>query len=57
MRRKVCDRFVEQSHLSVMVRDTLAHILGADQLDAWFARTAQKRGIGENTGWQLHGSE
>lgn len=39
---KVCARFVEKSPLSVMVRGTLERVLGADQLDAWFARTAQK---------------
>ena len=26
-----------------MVRGTLERVLGADQLDAWFARTAQKQ--------------
>jgi hypothetical protein len=40
---KVCARFVEKSPLSVMVRGTLARVLGADQLDAWFARTAQQQ--------------
>ena len=40
---KVFDRFVEKSPLSVMVRGTLERVLGADQLDAWFARTAQKQ--------------
>ena len=40
---KVFDRFVEKSPISVMVRGTLERILGADQLDAWFARTAQKQ--------------
>jgi hypothetical protein len=39
---KVFARFVEKSPLSVMVRGTLERVLGADQLDAWFARTAQK---------------
>ena len=29
--------------MSVMVRGTLERVLGADQLDAWFARTAQKQ--------------
>jgi hypothetical protein len=28
--------------MSVMVRGTLERVLGADQLDAWCARTAQK---------------
>jgi hypothetical protein len=39
---KVFDRFVEKSPISVMVRGTLERVLGADQLHAWFARTAQK---------------
>jgi hypothetical protein len=36
-------RFVEKSPIAVMVRGTLERVLGADQLDAWFARTAQKQ--------------
>jgi hypothetical protein len=40
---KVFDRFVEKSPISVMVRGTLERVLGADQLDAWFTRTAQKQ--------------
>lgn len=40
---KVFNRFVEKSPISVMVRGTLERVLGADQLDAWFARTAQKQ--------------
>lgn len=40
---KVFDRFVEKSPISVMVRGTLERVLGADRLDAWFARTAQKQ--------------
>jgi hypothetical protein len=40
---KVFDRFVEKSPISVMVRGTLERVLGADHLDAWFARTAQKQ--------------
>jgi hypothetical protein len=40
---KVFARFVEKSPLSVMVRGTLERVLGADQLDTWFARTAQKQ--------------
>jgi hypothetical protein len=40
---KVFARFVEKSPLSVMVRGTLERVLGADQLDAWFARIAQKQ--------------
>ena len=38
---KVFDRFVEKSPISVRVRGTLERVLGAEQLDAWFARTAQ----------------
>jgi hypothetical protein len=34
---------VEKSPISVMVRGTLERVLGAEQLDAWFARTAQKQ--------------
>ena len=34
-------RFVEKSPISVRVRGTLERVLGADQLDTWFARTAQ----------------
>jgi IS4 transposase len=40
---KVFARFVEKSPISVMVRGTLERVLGADQLDAWYARTAQKQ--------------
>ncbi len=40
---KVFARFVEKSPIAVMVRGTLERVLGADQLDAWFARTAQKQ--------------
>jgi Transposase DDE domain len=40
---KVFDRFVEKSPISVMVRGTLERVLGAEQLDAWFARTAQRQ--------------
>ena len=36
-------RFVEKSPISVIVRGTLERVLGADQLNAWFARTAQKQ--------------
>ena len=39
---KVFARFVEKSPVSVMVRGTLERVLGAEQRDAWFARTAQK---------------
>ena len=40
---KVFARFVEKSPIAVMVRGMLERVLGADQLDAWFARTAQKQ--------------
>jgi hypothetical protein len=40
---KVFDHFVEKSPISVMVRGTLERVLGTDQLNAWFARTAQKQ--------------
>src|SRR2546426_611521 len=40
---KVFARFVEKSPISVMVRGTLERVLAAEQLDAWFARTAQKQ--------------
>ena len=40
---KVFDRFVEKSPVSVMVRGILERVLGAEQLNAWFARTAQKQ--------------
>jgi hypothetical protein len=40
---KVFQRFVENSPISVMVRGTLERVLGAEQLDAWYARTAQKQ--------------
>jgi IS4 transposase len=43
MLSKVFARFVEKSPISVMVRGTLERVLGAEQLDAWFARTAQKQ--------------
>jgi hypothetical protein len=39
----VFERFVEKSPISVMVRGTLERVLGAEQLDAWFDRTAQKQ--------------
>ena len=39
---KVFARLVEKSPIAVMVRGTLERILGADQLEAWCARTAQK---------------
>jgi hypothetical protein len=40
---KVFARFVEKSPMSVMIRGTLERVLGAEQLDAWFARTAQQQ--------------
>lgn len=40
---KVFERFIEKSPISVMVRATLERVLGAEQLDAWFTRTAQKQ--------------
>ena len=39
----VFERFVEKSPLSVMVRAALERVLGADRLDLWFERTAQKQ--------------
>jgi hypothetical protein len=38
----VLARLVEKSPLSVLVRGSLERVLGADQRDAWLARTAQK---------------
>lgn len=40
---KVFQRFVEKSPISVMIRGTLERVLGAEQLDAWYARTARKQ--------------
>ena len=40
---KVFTRFVETSPISVMVRGNLERVLGAEQLDAWFARKANKQ--------------
>jgi hypothetical protein len=40
---KVFERFVEKSPISVMVRAVLERVLGADRLDLWFERTAQKQ--------------
>ena len=40
---KVFERFVEKSPISVMVRASLERVLGADRLDQWFERTAQKQ--------------
>jgi IS4 transposase len=36
-------RFVDHSPISVMVRGTLERVLGADPLDLWYERTAQKQ--------------
>ncbi len=43
MLSKVFARFVENSPISVVVRGPLERVLGAEQRDAWFARTAQKQ--------------
>ena len=40
---QVFERFVEKSPISVMVRATLERVLGADRLDLWYQRTAQKQ--------------
>ena len=40
---EVFERFVEKSPLSVMVRASLERVLGADRLELWFERTAQKQ--------------
>ena len=40
---EVFERFVEKSPISVMVRASLERVLGADRLDLWFDRTAQKQ--------------
>ncbi len=40
---EVFDRFVEKSPISVIVRGTLERVLGADRLDLWYERTAQKQ--------------
>ena len=40
---QVFERFVEKSPISVMVRATLERVLGADRLDLWYKRTAQKQ--------------
>lgn len=39
----VFERFVAKSPISVMVRAALERVLGADRLDLWYARTAQKQ--------------
>jgi len=38
----VLERFVEKSPIAVMVRAALERVLGADRLDLWDERTAQK---------------
>jgi len=38
----VVEKFVEKSPISVMVRASLERVLGADRLDLWYERTAQK---------------
>ena len=40
---EVFERFVEKSPISVMVRGTLERVLGAEQLDEWYARIAEKQ--------------
>jgi hypothetical protein len=40
---KVFERFVEKSPISVMVRGMWERVLRADQLNAWYERTAQKQ--------------
>ena len=40
---EVFERFVEKSPIAVMVRASLERVLGADRLDLWFERTAQKQ--------------
>src|SRR4029453_909505 len=39
----VFERFVAKSPISVMVRASLERVLGADRLDLWYERTAQKQ--------------
>jgi hypothetical protein len=39
----VFEKFVEKSPISVMVRASLERVLGADRLDLWYERTAQKQ--------------
>jgi hypothetical protein len=39
----VFERFVDKSPISVMVRATLERVLGADRLDLWYKRTAEKQ--------------
>lgn len=42
MRGKVLNRFVDKRPIAVLVRGTLERALGAEHLNAWFARTAPK---------------
>jgi hypothetical protein len=43
-RKKMCFILpIGKSPISVMIRGTLERVLGADQLNAWFAQTAQKQ--------------
>jgi hypothetical protein len=39
---EVFERFMQKSPLLVMVRASLERVLGADGLDLWYGRTAQK---------------
>jgi hypothetical protein len=39
----VFEKFVQKSPISVMVRACLERVLGADRLDLWYERTAQKQ--------------
>jgi hypothetical protein len=43
MLSEVFERFVAKSPISVMVRASLERVLGADRLDLWYERTAQKQ--------------
>ena len=43
MLSQVFERFVQNSPLSVMVRGTLERVLGADQLDQFYERTAHNQ--------------
>ncbi len=40
---EIFQRFVEKSSIAVMVRGLLERVLGAEQLDAWYAQTAHKQ--------------
>ena len=39
---EVCERFMEKSPISVMIRAALERVLGAARLDRWYERPAQK---------------